>query len=356
MRQVSKWALAALLAGNLAAQVLPPPPPAPPDPQDTTPTFTADTKEVTLYVSVLDKEGRMIPDILRSNFKVTENAIEQELKIFRREDVPVSMCLLIDSSGSMKDKYTRVVAAALALIHASNKDDEICFVNFNDLYYKDQGFTGDVKKLEEAMERIDNHGGTAMRDALSATIDYVKAEGKYDKKVIVMVSDGNDNSSSKVTLEDLLKTVRETEVTVYAIGLLSDEERGEARKAKRALDNIAEVSGGYAYYPKDLAEVEDLTPRIAHEIRNQYILAYTPQGPMDGAYRRLKVEVKGVRNATVRHRPGYYAGVAPAKAVAAAPVKVLAPVTAPAKTTPAPAKGAPAPTTPAPTKPAPAQQ
>jgi VWFA-related protein len=324
----------------LAAQVLPPPPPAPPEPEDTTPTFTADTKEVTLYVSVLDREGKMIPDILRSNFKVTENAVEQELKLFRREDVPVSMCLLIDSSGSMKDKYTRVIAAAVALIRASNKDDEICFVNFNDLYYKDQSFTNDTAKLEEAMERIDNHGGTAMRDALSATVDYVKAEGKHDKKVIVMVTDGNDNSSSKTTLEDLLKTVRDAEVLVYSIGLLSEEERGEARKAKRALDNLAEVSGGFAYYPKDLAEVEDITPQIAHEIRNQYILAYTPLGSMDGSYRRLKVEVKGVRGSTVRHRAGYYAGIAPSapKPPVAVPAKPISP--APAK--PSPVKPAPA--------------
>ncbi len=326
MRLLNKLGLAVLLAGNLTAQLFPPPPPPPADPEDTTPTFTADTKEVTLYVSVLDKDGRMIPDILKSNFKVTENAVEQELKLFRREDVPVSMCIVIDSSGSMKDKYTRVVAAAVALIRASNKDDEVCFVNFNDLYYKDQGFTNDIKKLEEAMERIDNHGGTAMRDALSATIDYVKNEGKHDKKVIFMVTDGNDNSSSKVVLEDLLKTVRDTEVLVYSIGLLNDEERGEARKAKRALDQIAEVSGGFAYYPKDLAEVEDITPKIAHEIRNQYILAYTPLGTLDGSYRRLKVEVKGVRNATVRHRAGYYA-----KPPAAAPAKPVAQAPAPAK-------------------------
>lgn len=317
--------LAIVTMGTLAAQVLPPPPPAAPEPQDTTPTFTADTKEVTLYVSVLDRDGKMIPDIARSNFRVTENNVEQELKLFRREDVPVSMCVLIDSSGSMKDKYSRVVAAAVALIRASNKDDEICFVNFNDLYYKDQAFTNDAAKLQEAMERIDNHGGTAMRDALSATIDYVKAEGKRDKKVVVMVTDGNDNSSSKTTLEDLLKTVRDTEVLVYSIGLLSEEERGEARKAKRALDNIAEVSGGYAYYPKDLAEVETITPQIAHEIRNQYILAYTPLGPLDGSYRRLKVEVKGVRGSTVRHRAGYYAATSPAKPTPPSPAKPASP-------------------------------
>lgn len=302
-------------AGRALAQLPPPPPPPPPvvDPNER-PTFTADTREVTLYVSVLDKDGRMIADIPKSSFKVTENGVEQELRVFKREDVPVSMCIVIDSSGSMRDKYSRVVAAVLALVRASNKDDEICVVNFNDLYYKDQAFTNDIRKLEEAMDRIDNHGGTAMRDALAATVDYVKSDAKRDKKVIVMVTDGNDNSSSKTTLEELLRIVRDSEVLVYSIGLLSEEERGEARKAKRALDNLAEVSGGFAYYPKDLAEVETITPLIAHEIRNQYILAYAPPGPLDGSYRRLKVDVKGVRSASVRHRSGYYAATAPTTA------------------------------------------
>jgi len=208
----------------------------------------------------------------------------------------------------MKDKHSRVVAAALALVKASNKMDEICFVNFNDLAYKDQSFTNDALKLEQAMERIDNHGGTAMRDALSGTVDYVKREGKREKKVIVMVTDGNDNSSSKTTLEDLVRVVRDSEVLIYSIGILSEEDRGEARKAKRALDELAEVSGGFAYYPKSLSEVEQITPQIAHEIRNQYILSYTPPGPMDGSYKRIKVNVGGVRGATVRARPGYYAG------------------------------------------------
>ncbi|MEP6960699.1 MAG: VWA domain-containing protein [Acidobacteriota bacterium] len=329
MRQSTKWCLAAILCGaglgvmNVTAQVLPPPPAAHASSAEI-PTFTSDLKEVTLYVSVLDRDGKMIPDIPRANFKVTENGIEQEIKQFRREDVPVSMCILIDGSGSMKDKHSRVTAAALALVRASNKDDEVCFVNFNDDYYKDQGFTNDITKLEEAMERIDNRGGTAMRDALSATIDYVKTEGKREKKVIVIVTDGNDNASNKTTLEDLLRRVRDSEVLVYSIGLLSEEEKSEANKAKRALNQLAEVSGGFAYYPKDLGDVESITPQIAHEIRNQYMLAYTPEiATLDGSYHRLKVEVKNVPRSTIRHRAGYYAGTpataTPPKPPAAAP-------------------------------------
>lgn len=301
------------LAGAVYAQVGPPPPERE---LDENPVFTADTKEVTLYVSVLDKDGKIIPDIPKSNFHVLENGIEQTLKAFSRADVPVSMCLLIDSSGSMKDKHSRVVAAALALVRASNKDDEVCFVNFNDLAYKDQPFTSDINKLEDAMERIDNHGGTAMRDALAATIDYVKRDGKRDKKVIVMVTDGNDNSSSKTTIEDLIRIARDSEVLIYSIGILNEEDRGERNKAKRALDQLAEVSGGYAYYPKSLSEVEEITPQIAHEIRNQYILSYSPPGVLDGSYRKIKVDVRGVRGATVRARSGYYAGPQPAKQTA----------------------------------------
>lgn len=309
MHLLNRGLAALALAGALHAQVGPQ---APATPEDN-PVFTADTKEVTLYVSVLDKDGKIIPDIPKTNFHVLENGIEQTIKAFNRDDVPVSMCIVIDSSGSMKDKHSRVVAAAVALIRASNKDDEICFVNFNDLAYKDQSFTNDIGKLEMAMENIDNHGGTAMRDALAGTIDYVKRDGKRDKKVIVMVTDGNDNSSSKTTLEELVRIARDSEVLIYSIGILSEEDRGEAKKAKRALDELAEISGGYAYYPKTLSEVEQITPQIAHEIRNQYILAYTPPGPMDGSYRRLKVDVRGVRGATVRARPGYYAGPQPAK-------------------------------------------
>ncbi len=159
------------LATALNAQIGPPPPAPPPVSTEENPVFTADTKEVTLYVSVLDKDGKIIPDIPKANFHVLENGVEQTVKAFHRDDVPVSMCIVIDSSGSMKDKHSRVVAAALALVKASNKNDEICFVNFNDLPYKDQSFTNDINKLQEAMERIDNHGGTAMRDALSGTID-----------------------------------------------------------------------------------------------------------------------------------------------------------------------------------------
>jgi Ca-activated chloride channel homolog len=299
-----KWLVAGLLTAGLAGLAI--------RAQDV-PVFTTEIREVTLHVSVLDKAGKLITNIPKSAFKVFEDNIEQPIKIFRREDVPVSMGILVDNSGSMNDKRSRVAAAALALVKASNPDDEVFIVNFNDDPYLDQSFTHEPKKLEEALSRIDAHGGTAMRNAISGAITYMKTDAKLDKKVIVVVTDGNDNASNETTLEQLLRTVRDSGVLVYSIGLLSEEEPREARAAKRALNSLAETSGGFAYYPKDLAEVEKITPEIAHEIRNQYTIVYSPLNEnLDGSFRRIKVELSSqYKGATVRAKNGYYATPVP---------------------------------------------
>ena len=278
--------------------------------QEETPVFRTGIKEVTLNVSVLDKSGKMITTIPRSAFKVYEDNVEQPIKYFRREDVPVSMGILVDNSGSMNDKRSRVAAAALALVKASNPDDEVFIVNFNEDPYLDQSFTHDVKKMEEALSRLDARGGTAMRSAVSGALDYMKTDAKLDKKVIVLVTDGNDNASGdNPTLEQLVRKVRDSGVLVYSIGLLNEEEPREARAAKRALNSLAEATGASTYYPKDLAEVEKITPEIAHEIRNQYTIVYTPLNEnLDGSFRKIKVELSGqYRGANVRTKNGYYA-------------------------------------------------
>jgi VWFA-related protein len=217
--------------------------------------FSTDTRLVLLPVTAVDKNGKLLTAIPQSAFKVYENGAEQPLKLFRREDVPVSMGIVIDNSGSMRDKRSKVAAAALALVKESNPQDEVFIVDFNDAAYLDQPFTNDIKKLEEALDKIDSRGGTAMRDAVSLSIDYVKDKGKKDKKVLLVVTDGNDNASDE-TLEQLIRKAQKSEVLIYSIGLLNEEEPREARAAKRALKALAEASGGLDYYPKDLAEVE----------------------------------------------------------------------------------------------------
>jgi len=148
-----------------------------------------------------------------------------------------------------------------------------------------------------------------MRNAISGAITYMKTDAKLDKKVIVVVTDGNDNASGENTLEQLLRQVRDSGVLVYSIGLLSEEEPRESRAAKRALNSLAETSAGAAYYPKDLAEVEKITPQIAHEIRNQYTIVYSPLNEnLDGSFRRIKVELTGqYKGAIIRAKNGYYA-------------------------------------------------
>ncbi len=280
---------------------------APPPAQEDVPVFTADTRLVVVHTSVLDSKGKLLTNLPQTAFKVLENGIEQPIKIFRREDVPVSMGIVIDNSGSMRDKKTRVAAAALALVKASNPQDEVFIVNFNDDAYLDQSFTSDIKKLEEALERMETKGGTAMRDAVSMSIDYVKGKAKKDKKVLVVITDGNDNTSN-INLEELVRKSQQSDVLIYSIGILSEEEPREARRAKRALHDLALVSGGMDYYPKDLEEVDKITPQVANEVRNQYTLGYTPADlKLDGTFRKIAVAVNAPGRPTVRSRNGYYA-------------------------------------------------
>ena len=279
----------------------------PPPVQDEVPTFRAETNMVVLHATVLDKSGKLLTNIPQSSFKVYENGAEQPLKLFRREDVPVSMGIIIDNSGSMRDKRSKVASASMALVKASNPQDEMFIVNFNDDAYLDQPFTSDNKKLEQALEKIDSRGGTAMRDAIGMSIDYLKESGKKDKKVLLVVTDGNDNTSNE-TLEHLVRKAQQSEILIYCIGLLNEEEPREASKAKRALKSLAAASGGLDYYPKDLAEVDRITPLVAQEIRRQYILGYIPtNSALDGTFRKISVSVVGSNHATVRTRNGYYA-------------------------------------------------
>jgi Ca-activated chloride channel homolog len=303
LRRNKLWTACALSATLLVGQSAPPPNPRAGDEF----VFTADTRLVVVHASVLDSKGKLVTTLPESAFKVLENNVEQTIKIFRREDIPVSMGIIIDNSGSMRDKRAKVAAASLDLVKASNPQDEVFIVNFNDDAYLDQPFTNDVKKLETALERIDSKGGTAMRDAISMSIDYLKDKGKKDKKVLIVVTDGNDNTSN-IGLEELVRKAQQSDVLIYSIGILSEEEPREARKAKRALHDLGIASGGLDYYPKDLAEVDKITPEVAHEIRNQYTLGYTPSNTaMDGTFRKITVNVNAPGRLQVRTRNGYYA-------------------------------------------------
>ncbi len=243
----------------------------------------------------------------RDAFKVFENQQPQQIKIFRREDVPVSLGIIIDDSGSMSTKRTRVEAAALAMVRESNPQDEVFIVNFNDDAYLDVPFTNDIRKMEQGLARIDSRGGTAMRDAINMSLDYEKSEAKKDKKALLVITDGNDNASS-VTLERLVQRANQSDTLVYSIGLFTEEEKHDAAKARRALNELTSATGGLTFYPKDVNEVQELAVEIARDIRNQYTIAYTPTiQQLDGSYRQIKVLVDAPGKPVVRTRSGYYA-------------------------------------------------
>ncbi|MDX2268532.1 MAG: VWA domain-containing protein [Bryobacter sp.] len=276
--------------------------------QDQDPVFTSDTRLVLLYATVVDKNGNIVTNLPRSAFKVFENNVEQPLKIFRREDVPISLGLVIDNSGSMRMRRAKVNTAALQMVKASNRQDEVFIVNFNDDAFLDVDFTGDVRKLEDGLSRIDTRGGTAMYDAISMSIDHLTRKGKRDKKVLMLITDGAD-TASRSTLEKLISQVHSTDVVAYSIALLNDESPRDAKKAKRALDAIAKASGGLTFLPKTLEEVESLALEVANDIRSQYVLAYSPLiQELDGTFRTIKVTAQGPNRPQVRTRSGYYAG------------------------------------------------
>jgi VWFA-related protein len=293
MRRLSKSRLP-LLAGLVAAGVL-------------FAQFRSDTRLVVLHASVTDKHGKLLTNLKESAFKVYENGQLQTIKKFLREDVPVSLGIIIDDSGSMLTKRSRVEAAALSLVRQSNPADEVFIVNFNDEWYLDVPFTSDIRKMEQGIAKIDSRGGTAMRDAISASLDYMKDKAKKDKKVLLIITDGNDNASN-TSLERVVSRCNQSDTLVYAIGLFTEEEKREAQKAKRALNELTSTTGGLGFYPKDVSEVELEAKEIAQDIRNQYTITYTPDiQELDGSYRQIKVVVDGPGKPVVRTRSGYYA-------------------------------------------------
>jgi Ca-activated chloride channel family protein len=220
--------------------------------------------------------------------------------------VPISLGLIIDNSASMTDKRDRVASATLAMVKASNPDDEVFIINFNESAVLTKDFTNNIKDLESALRDINPKGETAMRDALLLGIEHLRHHAKRDKKVLVVITDGEDNSSVE-TQQHLVQVAQRNDVIIYAIGLLGAEEPGSAERAKKQLNELTLETGGRAWFPNDVAEIANITPEIAHEIRNQYILAYTPSNlAMDGTFRKIKVDVN-VPGVAVRTRSGYYA-------------------------------------------------
>ena len=264
--------------------------------------------EVTLHATVLDQKHHIVTDLGQRDFTVYEDGQPQQIKDFRREDVPVSIGILVDNSGSMRTKRNAVTKAVVNLVQASNPNDEVFIVNFNDEPYLDQDFTNSIAQMREALDRVDTRGGTALYDAVYAAADHLAKGAKRQKKVLLVVTDGEDNES-RMSLEQAIRAVQnDNGPTIYTIGILGEE--GRQRRAKRALEALSVQTGGVAFFPRNLEEVDDISRAVARDIRNQYSITYKPTNPQsNGGYRTVKVvaHAPGYKDLEVRTRTGYFA-------------------------------------------------
>jgi VWFA-related protein len=271
----------------------------------------ADAYEVRLNASVIDGSGHSVDTLGQSSFRVFEDGVPQTIVGFKHEDVPVSLGILIDSSGSMYDKKAAVDAASLNLVKLSNPQDEAFLVDFSSEAYIDQDFTGNIAKLEQGLSYIRTSGGTALYDAVIASADYLSKNAHRPKQVLLIVTDGDDNASA-ASLESTIRRVQDLDgPAIYCIGLLfgEDTSRSEARHSKEVLSELAAQTGGVAYFPKSLKDVDEIAREVAADIREQYTIEYrSTKPPSQGGYREIHVEAKekGFRNLQVRTRSGYY--------------------------------------------------
>ena len=274
-------------------------------------TLREDAYEVRLNASVFDQSGRSIQTLGKDAFTVYEDGVRQTIAGFSHEDMPVSLGILIDSSGSMYDKRAAVDQASLDLVKLSNPQDEAFLVDFSTEAFIDQDFTSDINKLEQGLSYVKSSGGTAMYDALVASADYLAKNAKRPKQVLLIVTDGEDNASS-ATLEQAIRRIQDLDgPVIYSIGLLfgSDTPKSEARHARRVLETLSAETGGQAYFPRSLKDVDAIAKEVANDIRTQYTIAYhSTKPPQLGGYRQVHVEAKdkGFSRLVVRTRSGYY--------------------------------------------------
>jgi Ca-activated chloride channel homolog len=266
--------------------------------------FKKQVEEVVLHATVTDEQNHLVTGLDKSSFQVFEHGIPQTITSFRREDIPVAMGIVIDNSGSMRDKRDKVNEAVMNLIRASNANDEIFVVNFGQEPYLDQDFTSNVRLLETALHQVSARGSTALYDAIVASAIHLRNNPRREKKVLLVITDGRDNMSEE-TLEEAAHRLQQPDgPTVYSIGLVGVDGRG-----RDALQYLSERSGGVAYFPTTLDDVNSITRSVAHDIRSQYMIAYRPhnQNAKPG-YEALRVEANapGYGRLLVRTRMGYY--------------------------------------------------
>jgi VWFA-related protein len=271
--------------------------------------ISVSVSSVVLHATVENNKGVPVSGLGKDDFQIYEDGALQPIEYYSHEDIPVTVGLVLDNSGSMAPKRAEVSAAALAFARSSNPQDQMFVVNFNEHVTfglpADTPFTDKTAELRAALARFKTAGETALYDALAAAIEHLKM-GNRDKKVLVVVSDGGDNASQH-DLSQILKMAGKSDAIIYTIGIYTDDDPDQKPEALRKL---SKATGGEANFPPTLADVVPLCEKIAHDIREQYTLAYSPANrKQDGTYRviQVKAAAQGHERLSVRTRAGYYA-------------------------------------------------
>jgi len=259
-----------------------------------------------LHVSVVDSKDRTVSGLTKDNFHVTENGAPQSITVFKHEDIPVSIGLVIDNSRSIEPRKARLDAATLSFIRQSNPDDEAFLIHFDFEARLERDFTTKLSDIEETLAASKPYGQTAIYDALMLALEHMN-EAHNPKKALLLVTDGLDNAS-QASLSQVLEAVKRSRVTVIVVGLLS---AAEGEKAEATLSKIADASGGRAYFPDDVDQARAYVDRAAHDLRTQYTIGYVPTDSIhDGSWRSVRVNITpptGFKEQlTADYRHGYY--------------------------------------------------
>jgi Ca-activated chloride channel family protein len=280
------------------------------DGQDVRPSFSASTDLVVLHVTVKDRNGAHVTGLPQDAFSVSEGGRPQAIRFYTSDDAPVTVGLMIDNSGSMKPNRERLIAAGTTFAESSNPLDEMFALTFDDdvraAMPPDSPFTQDVRTLREALTGALNAGGrTALFDGLDAGLDYV-ARGQHERKVLVVVSDGNDTASRR-SFNEVFARVQASNIVIYTVAVVDPLETGNTKVLKQ----LAQASGGEAFEPENATGIVNVLRHIARDIRHTYTIGYEPGDPRrDGTFRKVSVVVRSPdgRRLNVQTRTGYIAG------------------------------------------------
>jgi len=277
-------------------------------------TLKVDVDLVLVNATVTDPLNRYVSGLESPHFQVWEDKVEQKVAYFNAEDVPVSVGVIFDVSGSMKDKIATSRNAAATFLKTGNPDDEYFLVTFANRPEVDSDFTSDVSKLQNKLLVTNAKGMTAMYDSVYLGLEKLK-EGSNPKKAILLITDGEDNHS-RYTYQNVKEFVKEQDVQIYGIGIVDDynSQLSAGRTGRVMIEELADLTGGRAFFPDSAYELEDICTKIAVELKNQYVIGYhSTNGAKDGKWRKLRVKVnppKGVDKLNVRYKQGYYAATA----------------------------------------------